>query len=170
LVHEPGITALGRKLTTLLKWAQNIDINPLAELFLFNASRNQLVEEVIRPSLDKGTIIICDRYADSSLAYQGYGRGLEITTVRAINDMATQGLVPDLTILLDMPISEGQSRKRGEKQDRFEGESNKFHEQVREGFLKLAKADPERWLVIDAKQNKEVIAGTIWQKISRLLT
>ena len=113
LTHEPGVTDLGKKITRLLKWSQDIDISPLAELLLFNASRAQLVKEVIRPALEKGVIVICDRFADSTTAYQGYGRGLDLDTVKAVNRMATQGLVPDLTILLDMPVEGGLARKQG---------------------------------------------------------
>jgi dTMP kinase len=169
LTHEPGVTALGKKITRLLKWSQSIAITPVSELLLFNTSRAQLVEEVIRPNLQKGTIVICDRYADSTTAYQGYGRGLDLSTVKAVNEIGTTGLMPYLTILLDMPVEEGLARKSGNKQDRFETESVKFHRRVREGYLKLAAVEPQRWLVVDATQSKEAIAGIIWQRVSKLI-
>jgi len=169
LTHEPGVTALGRKITRLLKWSEDIDISPIAELLLFNASRAQLVREVIRPSLEKGTIVICDRYADSTTAYQGYGRGLDLAAVTAINWIATTGLTPDLTILLDIPVKAGLARKQGKRQDRFQMENINFHRRVRDGYLKLAAAEPERWLVVDATQSRETIASIIWQRLSKLL-
>ncbi len=169
LTHEPGVTILGKKITHLLKWSRDINISPLAELLLFNASRAQLVMEVIRPELESGKIVICDRYADSTTAYQGYGRGLDLTIVDAINKVGTTGLIPDLTVLLDMPVGKGLYRKIGEKPDRFEQEDIAFHQRVREGYLKLAVAEPGRWLVVDAEKGKKEIADIIWRKVSRLL-
>ena len=169
LTHEPGVTSLGKKVANLLKWTQDVDISPVAELLLFNTSRAQLVEEVIQPELKNGKIVICDRYADSSMAYQGYGRGLDLSIVGAVNRIATQGLMPDITFLLDMPVNEGMARINNER-DRFEVESRAFHERIREGYLKMATAEPERWRVIDAKKGKEEMAGVIWQEVSRLLT
>jgi len=170
LTHEPGVTPLGKRLTQCLKWAKNTDISPLTELLLFNASRSQLIDEIIRPALAKGQVVICDRYADSTTAYQGYGRGLDLAMVRAINNTAAQGLKPDLTILLDMPVEAGLARKGNQKQDRFEQEELAFHRRVREGYLKLATNEPQRWLVIDAGKSKAAIAGIIWQKVSQLLS
>ncbi|MGD0779832.1 MAG: dTMP kinase [Dehalococcoidales bacterium] len=169
LIHEPGITALGKKVTRLLKWSQEINISPLAELLLFNVSRTQLVTEVIKPNLKKGTLVICDRYADSTTAYQGYGRGLDLVTVKAANNIGTQGLSPDLTILLDMPVEKGFERNKEKKTDRFEAENLSFHRRVREGYLRLAKAEPKRWLVIDALKSKDEIADIIWQRVSKIL-
>jgi dTMP kinase len=169
LTHEPGVTALGKKITRLLKWSSDTAISPLAELLLFNASRAQLVAEVITPALEKDTVVLCDRYADSTTAYQGYGRGLDMAVVTAVNRIGTQGLLPDLTILLDVPVEEGLARKQDKKPDRFQTENISFHRRVREGYLKLARADPKRWLVIDSKKSKETTAGIIWQRVSKLL-
>ncbi len=169
LIHEPGITTLGKKVTKLLKWSKDINISPLAELLLFNVSRAQLVTEVIKPNLKKGTIVICDRYADSTTAYQGYGRGLDLNTVKAANKIGTQGVIPDLTILLDIPVEVGFKRNQDKKPDRFETEDVKFHQRVREGYLKLAKAEPKRWLAIDATKGKKDIAGIIWQRVSKII-
>ncbi len=169
LTHEPGGTPFGERLGRWLKWSEGTDISPMTELLLFNASRAQLVTEVIQPNLKNGKIVICDRYTDSTVAYQSYGRGLDLETVRAINNAATQGLIPDLTVLLDIPIEEGLARKRARKQDRFEQEDISFHKKVREGYLKLAAGDPERWLVVDASQSKAKVEQTIWQRVSQML-
>jgi dTMP kinase len=169
LTHEPGVTTLGRKITRLLKWSQDIAISPISELLLFNTSRAQLVADVIRPNLEKGIVVICDRYADSTMAYQGYGRGLDLDVVKAVNKIGTMGLLSDLTILLDMPVEEGLARKKSKRQDRFEAEAVNFHRRVREGYLKMAAVESKRWLVIDATRSKDEIAGIIWQRVSKLL-
>jgi dTMP kinase len=170
LVHEPGSTPLGERLTRLLKWAQSTDISPLTELMLFNASRAQLLNEVVRPALKAGKIVICDRYSDSTIAYQGYGRKIDIDTIKNINEIATGGLKPDLTVLLDIPVSEGFARKTGQTPDRFEKEAQAFHQRVRKGYLRLAGEEPQRWLVIDASLPKEKIKQIIWGKVSSLLS
>jgi len=170
LTHEPGVTSLGKKIARWLKWGQDMGISPMAELLLFNASRAQLVTEVIRPSLESGKVVICDRYADSTTAYQSYGRGLDLAMVKAVNHAAIQGLNPDLTVLLDIPVEAGLARKKGKKQDRFEQEDIAFHQRVREGYLKLAASEPERWLVVDATQSKDKIAEIVWEKVSQLLS
>jgi dTMP kinase len=167
LTHEPGGTPLSKKLGGWLKGRETA-ISPLAELLLFNASRTQLIDEVIRPELEKWKVVICDRYADSTTAYQSYGRGLDLEMVTAINNVATGGLKPDLTVLLDISAEEGLARKQ--RQDRFEQEDVAFHQRVREGYLKLAASEPGRWLVIDATQSREKIAEIIWQKVSQLLS
>ena len=169
LTHEPGGTPLGRKLRYWLKQTAELDISPLTELLLFNASRAQLLERVIKPALENGEIVICDRYADSTTVYQSYARGLNREMVLAVNKAATGGLKPDLVILLDMPVAEGLARKENEKFDRFEQEDISFHQKVRAGFLELAAREPERWLVVDATQPREKIAEIIWGRVSRLL-
>ena len=170
LTHEPGGTSIGRRVARWLKWAQNINIAPITELILFNASRAQLVIEVIQPGLESGKVVICDRYADSTTAYQSYGRGLDSAMVNAVNSAATRGLTPALTILLDMPVEAGLARKKDKKRDRFEQEDIAFHRRVREGYLKLAASEPKHWLVLDATQSKRKIAEIIWQKVSQLLS
>lgn len=171
LTHEPGVTQVGKKITQLLKWSKNVAISPVTELLLFNASRAQLVDEIIKPSLDKGTVVVCDRYTDSTIAYQSYGRGLDLSMVKYMNSVSTRGLNPHLTILLDIPVEKGLERKKkDQKPDRFEQEDLSFHRRVREGYLALAKAEPNRWMVISAQQSKDRIAGIIWQKISRMLS
>ncbi|OGN95271.1 MAG: dTMP kinase [Chloroflexi bacterium RBG_13_51_18] len=168
LTYEPGGTDLGKRIKHLVKYSR-ITIDPLAETMLFNASRAQLIEDIIKPALEKGTVVICDRYTDSTTAYQGHGHGLDLSIVKTVNSMAAQGVVPDLTVLLDVPVEIGLERKKKIKPDRFQTQSWDFHKGVRAGFLKLAKAEPKRWLVIDATQNQETIAGIIWQRVSKLL-
>ncbi|MBI4285446.1 MAG: dTMP kinase [Chloroflexi bacterium] len=169
LTHEPGGTPLGERLTRLLKWAKDTDLSPIAELMLFNASRAQLVTTVIKPALASGQAVICDRYTDSTVAYQGYGRGLDMALITAINHAATQGLTPDLAILLDVPVEIGLARKQGRGADRFHREDLSFHQRVRAGYLKLAAQEPSRWLVIDGARPKDEIARIIWERVSRLL-
>ena len=170
LTYEPGVTSLGKKISRWLKWAQDVDISPVAELLLFNASRAQLITEVIKPNLESGKVVICDRYVDSTTAYQGYGRGLDLGMVRAVNAVATHGLRPDWTVLLDISVAAGFVRKRDKNPDRFELEDISFHRRVREGYLKLAADEPQRWLVVDADQPKEKIDEIIWRKVSQLLS
>jgi len=171
LTHEPGGTPLSKKIRDWLKHEENNRISPLAELLMFNASRVLLIDEVIRPELKKGKVVICDRYADSTIAYQSYGRGLDLQIVTAINNVATRGLKPDLTILLDISAEEGLARKKAQKRrDRFEQENIAFHQRVRKGYLELAVNDPGHWMMIDATQPKKKIEEVIWQKVSRLLS
>jgi len=139
-----------------------------AELLAFTLARSQLVEDYILPKLKGKTIVICNRYADSTVAYQSYGRQLDLKLVKMANDIATQGLKPDLTILLDIPPEKGLSRKFGAIK-KFEREELEFHERVRKGYLELAANEQERWLVIDGTKNQEKIADIIWQRVSWLL-
>jgi dTMP kinase len=167
LTHEPGGTNLGEKITHLLKWSEDEPIYPLAEVMLFNASRAELVSRVIKPALASGKMVVCDRYVDSTLVYQGQGRGITISTVRAVSNIAIQGLMPDLTFLLDMPFDRGMERKKGTKADRFESENPDFHRRVRDGYLALASAEPSRWAVIDASLSKDEIAALIWDRVQK---
>jgi dTMP kinase len=169
LIHEPGSTVLGDKLTRLLKWARGTSISPMTELMLFNASRAQLLSEVVSPALKTGKIVICDRYTDSTIVYQGYGRLIDIETIRKVNSLATGNLKPDLTVLLDISPEAGFARKTGQEPDRFEKEDRAFHRRVRAGYLKLAEEEPRRWLVVDAALPKEKIKQMIWQKVSCLI-
>ncbi len=166
--REPGGTPLGEEITKCLKW-QTSPISPLAELLLFNASRSHLVETVINPALKEGKIVICDRFTDSTVVYQGFGRQLDMETIEKVNFLATGGLKPDLTILMDILPGIGLARKRGQKRDRFEKESLTFHNRIRRGYLELAAKEPERWLVIDAGKSKQDIAREIWLKVRELL-
>ncbi len=168
LTHEPGGTALGNELRKTLKRKRDSSISPQAELFLLAASRAQLVAEVIRPALEEGKVVLCDRFTHSTMVYQGYGRGLDFTAIKMVNNMATKNLNPDLIILLDISPEQGLARKQSLK-DRFELEGLSFHRRVREGYLKMAAAEPDRWLVIDASLPKRKIAEIIWDRVSQLL-
>jgi dTMP kinase len=170
LTREPGGTPFGERLGRWLKRAKDTEIAPLTELMLFNACRAQLVAEVIKPALESGRVVISDRYADSTTVYQGYGRGLDLAMVKATNKAATQGLVPDLTILLDIAVESGLARKPAQNPDRFERETPAFHRKIKEGYLKLASEEPERWLVVDGTQTKKKIADIIWRKVRQLIS
>ena len=168
LVREPGGTLLGDKLRNLLKFGK-FPLRPEAELLLFNASRVQLVEEKITPFLRRGEIVICDRFTDSTLAYQGYGRGLALTLVDEINSLATNNLVPDLTVLLDIDPELGINRNASKK-DRFEQnfdseDTRNFHQRVRGGYLELAKNDLNRWFIIDGELNPKDVTAKILDAI-----
>jgi len=170
LVKEPGSTAVGNASRKLLKHRLDIRIDPVTELLLFSAARSQLVAEVIRPALAKDQIVICDRYAESTLAYQGYGRGLDLNTIRTINEISSGGLRPDLIILPDIDVEEGLSRKgTAATNDRFERETISFHHRVRKGYLEMAKKEPDRWFVVDSSQPKRRISKLIWQKVQSYL-
>lgn len=139
---------------------------PQVELFLFLASRAQLVAEVIRPALARDITIICDRYIHSTLAYQGYGRGLDLDFLRWANQVATGGLEPDLVVFLDMEASRGLERKRRVQDlSRFEEEEMAFHQRVRQGYREMALADPARWLVIDASLPRKEVSRLIWERV-----
>ena len=173
LLREPGGTALGDKLRKILKFG-NFPLNPESELLLFNASRAQLVEEKIAPSLRRGEVVICDRFTDSTLAYQGYGRGMPLELVEEINSVATNDLIPDLTILLDIDSEVGIYRNSG-KRDRFEQnfdseEKRGFHKRVRDGYLELAKRDFHRWLVIDGKLKTKDVTTKILYAIETIIS
>jgi dTMP kinase len=171
LVHEPGGTGLGKRVAYLLKWAKNVPISPRAELLLFNASRANLVDQVIGPALAQGHMVICDRFTDSTIAYQGHGRGLDLNTVKSVCHTATGGLRPDLTVLLDVPVEEGLRRKaaRGEH-DRFEQTDVSFHSRVQTAYRNMAAEEPWRWLIIEGTLPRNEIRQSIWDRVSQLLT
>lgn len=149
LTFEPGDTGLGRELRRLLLGETGVRLDVLSEALLMAADRAQHVAESIRPALEAGRDVVCDRYVGSSLAYQGYGRGLDVDAVRALSEVATGGLWPDLVVLLDMDPQRARARAGGGS-DRFEALGMDFHLRVRAGYLELAAADPARWAVIDA--------------------
>ncbi len=165
---EPGGTALGNSIRRLLK-DKKYSISAEAELFLFSASRAQLIHEIVLPSLQAGKVVICDRFSDSTTVYQGFARGLDLKYIDAINKISTRGISPDLTIFLDLPVEEGISRKKNPQNDRFDSEESAFHNRVRRGFLQLAGENPHKWLVIDAAQSRKQIASIIWQRVSAYL-
>ena len=167
LIHEPGGTPTGERIRRWLKGERGI--SPLAELLLFEASRASLVESVIRPALTDGETVVCDRYVFSTLAYQGYGRGLELAMIHQLNEMATGGLLPDIVVLLDIPPEVGFNRLADRRLDRFEREQDNFHQRVRQGYLELAKQHPERWLILDSEQPRKHLSERVWGKVSEQL-
>lgn len=168
-LREPGGTLVGEKLRAiLLNTHEGETIDPLTELFLYESCRVALVRNVIKPALDAGKTVICDRFIDSTIAYQGFGRGIDIKAIETLNSLASAGIVPDLTLLLDIAPDEGLKRafkrinaKAGLKEDRFEKESLEFHKKVREGFLHMAKKEPGRFKVIDGSLPAHEIHGKI---------
>ena len=165
LTREPGSIGLGEKVREILL---NYDgeVSPVCESFLFLADRAQNVDCIIRPALEEGTIVICDRHTDSSVAYQGYGRGLDIDRINMLNNIATSGLKPDLTIVLDVDVETSQARVGSEK-DRMESAGIEFFERVRQGFLEIAKQEPDRVKVVDSKQSIEDIHKQILELVAR---
>ena len=177
LVHEPGGTDFGEQVRRLVKG--DVERCPMSELFLFEAARAQLVQDVIRPALEVGRVVVTDRYADSSLAYQGFGRGLDLADVHALNHAATGGLMPDATVLLDISPEQALARVDGSdgsggrsddpEQARFEQEPIEFHHRVAEGFRALASDEPGRWFVVGASATLDTVAEKVWSIVSNLL-
>ncbi|HRN67374.1 MAG TPA: dTMP kinase [Promineifilum sp.] len=167
VVREPGGTPIGDQVRHVLHDTANTAMSPEAEVLLYSASRAQLVSQRIRPSLAAGRVVLCDRYADSTMAYQGYGRGLDLGMLAALTEIATGGLKPDLTLLLDLDVSAGLSRRRvrGEEMNRLDLEAVAFHERVREGYRLLANADPERWVRVQADRPVDVVAADIREAV-----
>jgi dTMP kinase len=176
LTREPGGTPLGDRVRELVLHASELEISPLAETLLYCVARAQLVERVLRPALAAGQVVLLDRYADSTLAYQAFGRGLDRGAVERALEVATGGLKPDLTLLLDVEAGVGLSRKMEQaaggsalEVNRFEAESVAFHERVRAGYLALAAEEPDRWRVIDAGRPVETVAGEVWRAVEAVL-
>ncbi len=176
--REPGGTTLGKMIRRVLLEAGNVEISSPAELFLYLADRAQHVHEVIRPALASGKLILCDRFTDSTLAYQGYGRGIDLLMLRQLNQVASHGIQPHLTFLLDCPVEVGLSRTAKRilenqsakgREDRFEQERLEFHERVRRGFLELAEKEPERFFVVDASRSIQEVHGEIRRIVDKKL-
>ncbi len=173
VTREPGGTPLGERVrAVLLEWSAAHD--PLADALLFNAARHQLVTDVIAPALSGGGTVLCDRFADSTLAYQGYGSGASLATLKSLAEIATGGQRPTRTVLLDLPVEAGLARRRGgpaEELTRFEtsaAHDAAFHERVRAGYLELAAAEPARWRVVDASRSPQEVANLVWEAVSDL--
>lgn len=173
--REPGGTAIGDQIRDVLHDVNNTEMSSRAEVLLYSASRAQLVEQVILPHLERGGAVVCDRYADSTTAYQGYGRRLDFDSLRLITDFATHALKPDITIYLDIPVEEGLKRKVAANSS-GQGEFNRmdrltldFHRRVRAGYLEMARAEPERWLVIDANAPVAKVQCKIQERLGQVL-
>jgi dTMP kinase len=155
--REPGGTAVGDQIREVLMNLKNVEIVPRTEILLFLAARAQHVEGLIRPALQAGKVVLCDRFSDSTLAYQGYGHQTDLDILRLLLDFSTAGLKPDLTLLLDVPVLSGLERKldNGAEWNRLDAYTEAFHKRVRLGYQELAQMEPERWVTIDATQDKE---------------
>ena len=173
--REPGGTRIGDQIRAILHDLDNTEMLPSTEILLFSASRAQLVGQLVRPALEAGKIVICDRYADSTMAYQGYGHGLDLKTLEFITRFATGGLKPDLTFYLDIDVEQGLRRKRaaherGEDEwTRMDQKELEFHRRVREGYLSLIEKEPERWVRLDATLSVESLQGEIRRRVIELL-
>ncbi len=158
VTREPGGTPIGEQIRQVLVNLKNQDMHPRTEILLFQASRAQLVAQELRPRLAAGQIVLCDRYADATLAYQGYGHGVDLALLRGLIDFATEGLTPDLTFLLDLEVEAGLQRKsRAGEWNRLDAYDLAFHRRVRQGYLDLAAAAPRRWLRVDASLPWEAV-------------
>lgn len=165
--REPGGTSIGEQVRSVIMNLKNTGMDPRSEILLFCAARAQLVEEVIRPSLARDEIVLSDRYADATLAYQGYGHGLALGTLRQLLNFATGGLWPDLTLLLDLSSEEGLRRKRssGGEWNRLDAYELAFHQRVQRGYLELARQEPDRWCLIDATLPPEMVQLALRQAV-----
>lgn len=161
--REPGGTAIGNQIRDCVHHVGNTNMTAVTEMLLYSASRAQLVHEVIRPALRAGKIVLCDRYADSTLAYQGFGRGLDLPTLRQITAFATDELTPELTLLLDIDVERGLARRTagGEEMNRLDLETIQFHQRVRQGYEELARQEPQRWQRIDADGPVDVVQQAV---------
>lgn len=170
--REPGGTRIGDLVRSILLNPEHTEMEPVTEILLFSAARAQLVGQEIRPRLEKGQIVLCDRYADSTLAYQGYGLRLDLPTLKVITAFATGGLQPHLTFLLDVPVEIGLARKRGQdanEWNRMEQRQREYHERVRAGYREMAAAEPTRWRVLDATRPFDDVQAAIRAEVDRLL-
>lgn len=172
MTREPGGCPISDKIRSILLDADNRDMRPLTELLLYAAARAQHVAEVIQPALESGSVVLCDRFTDATIAYQSFGRGIERATIDALNTLACQSLSPDLTILIDCNARVGLERARqriessaGPREERFELESLEFHRRVRDGYLSLAQQEPRRFMRVDGSGAIEGIAATINEQV-----
>ncbi|MFT4038536.1 MAG: dTMP kinase [Thermomicrobiales bacterium] len=170
LTREPGGTGLGEAVRSLVLGGDS-EMDPVAELLLFSAARAQHVAAVIQPALERGEVVICDRYTASTLAYQWGGRGVSRHAIAAAQELATGGCAPDLTMLLDLPVAVAQQRRFGEAEavNRFDEEATAFHQRVRSAYLTLAAEDPLRWRILDAEAAPDDLAAAAWAEVNALI-
>lgn len=175
LTREPGGTEIGEQIRAVIHALKNKEMSPTTEFLLYNAARAQIVAQVIRPALAQGKIVLCDRYADSTIAYQGYGRQLDMNMVCDVIRYATGGLKPDLTFYLDIPIEEGLARRndghaRGEELNRMDVQTRDFYERVRVGYEILCHEEPARWVVVDGARSIEQVQADLQVQVARRLS
>ena len=170
--REPGGTSIGEQIREVIHDLKNVEMHPRTETLLYQAARAQIVEQVFKPRLESGEIVISDRYYDSTIAYQGYGHQQDLEQVRALVKYATGGLAPDLTVLLDVDVEEGLARKKqnGAEWNRMDAQDIEFYGRVRMGYLEMVQAEPDRWVVVDAGQTwnkvQEELRGVIVEKLT----
>ncbi len=170
LTREPGGSRIAETIRQILLSEDNQDILPVTELLLYEAARAQHVDEIIRPALEKGVVVISDRFADSTTAYQGAGRSIDLETIELLHKIATRGIWPDVTVILDLPVNEGLERiKALGRLDRLEQEPESFHERVRQYFLSLANRERERARIVDGRRDPDVIAEEVWTVVKKFL-
>lgn len=167
--REPGGTPIGEQIREVILTTRNQSIRDETEALLYSAARAQIVAEQIRPALAAGKIVVCDRYADSTMAYQGYGLGLDLQALRVITQFATGGLVPDLTFYVDVPVELGLARRHRGETNRLDLKDRVYHSRVREGFLKMAQEEPQRWIVIDGTRTVDKVQEEIRAKLEHKL-
>ncbi len=168
LIREPGSTAIGERIRSILLDPASCGMDATCELLLYEAARAQMVEELLRPALDAGKVVICDRYSDSTMAYQGFARGLGKEAVLSVDALATRGLVPDRTILLQRPTQQALSSARTKGADRLENESQEFHDKVYEAFEQIAADEPQRIRKVEVSGDIEQTAALIWAELEDL--
>ena len=169
--REPGGTSIGEQIREVIHDLKNVEMHPRTETLLYQAARAQIVEQVIKPRLDDGEIVISDRYYDSTIAYQGYGHQQDLEQIRALVKYATGGLVPDLTVLLDVDVEEGLRRKKKDNEwNRLDAYTVEFHQRVHAGYLEMVKAEPERWVVVDANLKWDAVQEELRKAIVGRLT
>jgi len=168
-IREPGGTEISERIRSILLDRERIELSPATELLLFSASRAQLTTQVIRPALERGEMVVCDRYYDSTTAYQGFGRGMDLRAIGEINRLATGGISPDLTLFLDVPTEELARRRDTTRKvrDRMEESGNEFYERVLRGYKQIAEREPARYCIIDGTRPLEEVSDLIWQEVDK---
>jgi len=169
LYREPGGTAISEKIRDILLDRENNEMSPITEMLLYFSSRNQLISEKVLPALDRGEVVLLDRFVESTIAYQGYGRNLSLDSIRKVAEVAIGDLSPDLTILVDTPLETAEDRMDDRELDRLEAENVEFKQRTRNGYLQLAKDDPQRFLLLDGRASIEELKNTVMERVDILL-
>ncbi|NQV41765.1 MAG: dTMP kinase [Candidatus Marinimicrobia bacterium] len=169
LYREPGGTTISEKIRDILLDRENVKMTPITEMLLYFSSRNQLITEKVLPALARGEIVLLDRFVDSTIAYQGYGRDLSLENIHKVAEVAIGDLSPDLTILVDTPLDTAETRMDNREPDRLEAENEDFKQRTRQGYLKLVKEDPNRFLLLDGRETIDTLKRMVFQRVDRLL-
>ncbi len=169
LYREPGGTTISEKIRDILLDRENVEMSPITEMLLYFSSRNQLISEKVLPALERGEIVLLDRFVDSTIAYQGYGRDLSLESIRKVAEVAIGALSPDLTILVDTPLDTAETRMDNRELDRLEAENVEFKERTRNGYLQLVKDEPHRFLLLDGRETIEVLKDSVIERVDQML-